>query len=407
MSYSAGPRLTSSDRTQRNNRIARSVPVTAVMVIGIFALCASWAYAGAATSPGDVKALPGRPQESPGIPGTAAGSAGSRGVAVALPSSGPADLAAVGAPGADRGRGSVTIFVNNDGTWRKRSTLTGPTKWDAFGYAVALSGRTLVVGAYGTNRVYIYHQAGTRWHRQASFLGPPHSWYAADVAISGPTVVVGDSGGIDGSAYIYHRSGSVWSRQALIGDPSTNDGLFGLAVAISGRTALIGGGAGAYIFVRSRSSWVRQATLVNSGSTFGAAVAISGSTVVIGQPGAYGGIGRVYVYTSSGRTWRRTAKLKDPDPRVKLAAFGTAVTISGPRILIGAPSGYLNTPRCGAAFDFARAGSRWHYRARVINPGCKPGDEFGMAAALLGRTAFIGAPAKNHGAGAAYEITVP
>lgn len=80
-------------------------------------------------------------------------------------------------------------------------------------------------------------------------------------------------------------------------------------------------------------------------------------------------------------------------------------TTRGIRIVIGAPNA---GPRgCGAAYDFARAGTVWREKAKIAGPGCASSDAFGLAVAMSGRTAIIGSPGKNNSAGTVYELTVP
>ena len=78
-----------------------------------------------------------------------------------------------------------------------------------------------------------------------------------------------------GSAYVFVRSGTTWSQQQKLtaGDGATDD-LFGLSVAISGETVVVGAhrddiGANsdqgsAYVFVRSGTTWSQQQKLTAS-----------------------------------------------------------------------------------------------------------------------------------------------
>jgi hypothetical protein len=129
--------------------------------------------------------------------------------------------------------------------------------------------------------------------------------FGNSVAILGETVVVGaprDAGATGsnlGSAYVFVRSGGVWSQQQRLeaSDAAERD-LFGTSVAISGETVVVGtdgddGPAGndqgsAYVFVRSGGVWSQQQKLENpdptGGEFFGISVAISGETIVVGTP---------------------------------------------------------------------------------------------------------------------------
>ena len=109
----------------------------------------------------------------------------------------------------------------------------------------------------------------------------------------------GTAGLRQGSAYVFVRSGGVWSQQQkLLASDAASVDRFGSSVAISGETVVVGapvddGAAGfdqgsAYVFVRSGEVWSQQQKLEASDAAaddqFGISVAISGETVVVGAP---------------------------------------------------------------------------------------------------------------------------
>jgi hypothetical protein len=149
---------------------------------------------------------------------------------------------------------------------------------DNFGYSVAVSGDTVVVGANledscttGVNSTpnelaldsgaaYVFTRSGTTWSQQAYLKASntgASDQFGAMVAVSGDTVVVGAYGedssttGVDstpnedgdraGAAYVFTRSGTTWSQQAYL--KASNTGAidrFGLSVAVSGDTVVVG-----------------------------------------------------------------------------------------------------------------------------------------------------------------------
>jgi uncharacterized repeat protein (TIGR01451 family) len=103
------------------------------------------------------------------------------------------------------------------------------------------------------------------------------------------------------------RSGATWSQQQeLTGSDPAADDRFGISVAVSGDTVVVGASAAnssagsAYVFVRSGATWAQQAQLTPSdaagGGYFGNSVAISGNTVLVGAFGHRS----AYVYENSG-----------------------------------------------------------------------------------------------------------
>src|SRR4030095_277542 len=124
------------------------------------------------------------------------------------------------------------------------------------------------------------------------------------VGISDDTVVVGahadnTAAGTDaGSVYVFVRSGTAWSlQQKLTAEDAASFDFFGVSVAISGDTVVVGAygddtaagsdAGSAYVLVRSVTPWSLQQNLTAEdgapADVFGAAVAISGDTVVVGS----------------------------------------------------------------------------------------------------------------------------
>ena len=78
------------------------------------------------------------------------GSAGDNfGYSVAISGS----TAVVGAPFKNSNKGTVYVFTHSGSTWSKQAELTASDAFPGadFGFSVAISGSTLVVGAYGKN----------------------------------------------------------------------------------------------------------------------------------------------------------------------------------------------------------------------------------------------------------------
>jgi len=226
------------------------------------------------------------------------------------------DTVVVGAPqDDDKGTdsGSAYVFVRTGGTWTPQAKLVPAdgTAGDRFGYAVAVDGDTLVVGAQwdddkGTDSgsAYVFTRTGATWTQQAKLLaadGAAYDDFGTAVAIDGDTVVVGaykddDKGADSGSAYVFTRTGGTWAQQSKLvpADGEVYDE-FGYAVAINANTIVVGAhkdddkrdaSGSAYVFVRTGGTWTQQAKLTAAdgaaGDRFGYAVAIDGDTVVVG-----------------------------------------------------------------------------------------------------------------------------
>jgi hypothetical protein len=236
------------------------------------------------------------------------------------------------------------------------------------------------------------------------------------VAISASTLVVGAraKGSYTGAAYVFVRSGTVWSQQAELtapdGGPNT---AFGVSVAISGSTAVVGAyglnsykGA-AYVFVRAVTTWSQQAELTAAdgvgGDEFGWSVAFSGSTALVGAHGKNGFNGAAYVFVRSGTSWSHKQTEFTPNDSVGVDDFGDSVAISGSTVVVGA----TYNKDAGAAYVFVHSRTAWSLEAKLTATDGVASDAFGKSVALSGTTLVAGAPHKNSTTGAAYVFVLP
>jgi hypothetical protein len=321
---------------------------------------------------------------------------------------------------------------------------------DVFGRSVAVSGNTAVVGAQsaGTGNsagsAYVFVRTGAPgsevWTEQAKLTAPDAAAFdnfGVSVALSGDTAVVGADQDDDhpvgatneGSAYVFVRTGApgseVWIQQAkLIASDMGWDDNFGISVAVSGDTAVVGAygdspSGSAYVFVRTGTIWSEQAKLkasdaAPSGDTFGNSVAVSGDTVVIGafQDDHLGGsdAGSAYVFIRSGGVWTEQQKLTASDAAA-VDNFGRSVALSGSTVVIGAYGDtHAGGAVAGSAYVFLRTGTLWSEQDKLTASDAIDGDRFGISVAVSGDTAVVGAYFDNHpfglaDAGSAYVFT--
>ena len=220
--------------------------------------------------------------------------------------------------GANWGQGSVYVFARSGVSWTQQQKLIANDgeSFDNFGIAVTLSSDTLVVGAIGDKiganqsqgSAYVFTRSGGIWTQQQKLVandGAADDWFGWAIALDGDMLVVGarnDDIGANtdqGSAYVFTRSDSTWTQQQkLVANDGAAGDNFGTAVALDGDMLVVGalndvvGANGrqgsAYVFGRSGSTWTQQQKLAaNDGQVdddFGAAVALSGHTVFVGAP---------------------------------------------------------------------------------------------------------------------------
>ncbi len=249
--------------------------------------------------------------------------------------------------------------------------------------------------------------------------------YGISVAIDGDTAIVGawgadTTGGADaGAAYVLFRSGGTWSQQAkLIASDGAAIDAFGLSVAISGDTAVVGSflddtpsganAGSAYVFTRSGTVWTQQAKLTASDAaaddTFGISVAIDGDTIVVGSESddtpAGSDTGSAYVFTRSGTFWTQQAKLTASDGAVG-DRFGYSVAVSGQTAIIGAQGDDTGGgSNAGSAYVFIRCGMVWTQQVKLTASDGAANDSFGVSVSVSGDTAVAGAYTDDTPAGA-------
>ena len=350
----------------------------------------------------------------------------------------------VGAPYDDlsaENSGVVKVFDSSSGALLHVIPNPSPAPYDFFGCSVAISGSRVVVGAYqddtgasDTGSVYVYDlSSGTPTVPVASLnnSGPAASdWFGRSVAISGTRLVVGaygdNTGATDaGSAYVYDlSSGTPTAPVATLNNPgpAVND-QFGLSVAISGTRVVVGtyfddtgasDSGSAYVYdLGSGTPTVPVATLNNpipsASGYFGSAVAISGTRVVVGaysdDTGA-NGAGSAYVYDmSSGTPTVPVTTLNNPVPAAG-DFFGWSVAISGTQVVVGAIGDDTGATNAGSAYVYdLSGGAPTAPVATFNNPGPAVNDSFGRSVATSGTQVVVGAIGDDTGAndaGSAY-----
>ena len=319
--------------------------------------------------------------------------------------------------------GSAYFFELCEAKDEKKLTASDGSTSDEFGYAVAVSGETAVIGSrydddYGSNSgsAYVFKRSGSSWTQEqklnASDAGA-NDYFGWSVSVSGDTTVVGaqreDQQGSDaGAAYVFARTGTSWSQQGKLTayDGTTSD-YFGTAVATTSDTAVVGSyldnnargsdAGAAYVFARTGTVWTHQLKIIASDGAandhFGYAVAISGNTALIGSrydDDKGTNSGSAYVYTRSGTSWSVQEKLTASNGGTS-DYFGESVSVSGDLAVVGA---YLEDHRAGdagAAYVYARSGTLWSEQQKLTAQDGQGSDWFGQSVAVSGDKILIGA----------------
>ena len=378
--------------------------------------------------------------------------------------------------------GAAYVFVRSDDGWTQQAYLKASNTdfADRFGYSVAISGDTIVVGAItedsDTNfvngdqsnndadeagAVYVFVRTAGLWTQEA-YLKASNSrrgdQFGFSVSVSGDIVVVGAPfndrfAPSSGAAYVFQRQNGfipTWSEQAFL--KASNAGLadvFGLAVAVSGETIVVGAGledsssmgvngeqfnnqahnsGAAYVFEKRDQNWNQVAYLKSSNTDiddrFGEAVAISDDMIAVGALGESSDsnrvdgnqenndapfAGAVYIFERLAGTWVQQAYIKASNSN-RIDQFGYSVSLSENSLLVGAIGEDSSTDKvngdqfdnsavgAGAAYFFLNEGGRWKQQAYIKATNSESADRFGWSVAVSENTFLIGSSEEDSSA---------
>lgn len=324
--------------------------------------------------------------------------------------------------------GAALVFVRSGRTWSEQQLLV-PSNVDAndhYGFSVAVSGDTLVVGspkedsnsttiagsensndsAPDSGAVFVYTRSGATWTLEA-YIKPsnsmPNNQFGYSVALDGDTLVVGapyedgnqtsitntDSTASpadytseydSGAVYVFKRSGTTWTQDAYIKSANNTGGFnFGKHVAVDSSTLVVG--------VPDEDS---NQTSITNGTTASSDTSLEDS-------------GAVFVYLKDGGgSWAQEAYIKASN-NDSYDSFGSAISVSSDTIVVGAPQEDSNAQSIstgtstnddesasGAAYIFTRSGTTWSLEAYIKGFNTEAGDLFAHSVAVDGDDLVVG-----------------
>ncbi len=327
--------------------------------------------------------------------------------------------------------GAVYAYELVDASYVQRTKLIASdgASGDSFGAAIDISGDTAIIGAWkdnlaagsGAGSAYVFDRVGSNWLQRVKLQAPDAATadgFGIAAAISGGTIIIGafndDVNGVGasaGSAHVYRLNAGNWIHSAqLFASDGNQFARFGGSVAISGEHLLIGArnadaDAGAvYAFIQSAGTVNFQSKLLasDSGLTdgFGYAIALDGNTALIGAPNhSVSGIatGAAYIFTRGAAGWAQQSKLVEPAAQAS-DQFGYTVALIGTEAVIGMPfsgTGVGSCLDCGSASFYQRFGANWTRISRLLAINQENSENLGVAVALTQDGAIVGAPTAN------------
>ena len=328
--------------------------------------------------------------------------------------------------------GSASVFDAVTGQQLFKLTGSDSVTFDQFGRSVAISGTTAIVGApfhdtvvgVASGAAYLFD---TTTGQQLFKLIPSDAgapdWFGWSVAISGTTAIVGahrnsDAGSESGSAYLFDTTTGQELFKLTASDAAEFD-RFGYSVAIAGTTAIVGAytedGVGSasgavYVFDTTTGQEVFKLTAADAAQSdfFGFSVAISGSTAIIGAYGdndAGANSGSAYLFDTT--TGQQFFKLTASDAAMG-DDFGFSVALAGTTAIVGTHKDDDGGMDSGSAYVFDTTTGQQLFKLTASDAAAE--DFFGTSVAISGAAAIvgaIGADAAGVDSGSAYVLIRP
>ena len=297
----------------------------------------------------------------------------------------------------DRGfdAGAGYVFVREGDTWVQQAKLLANdgAALDHAGWAIDLDGDTVILSAHNNDdagsssgSAYVFvRDAKNNWTQEAKLTASDaaaNDDFGHDVAVSGETIIVGaykddDHGSSSGSVYVFERDAEdLWQQTDKLTASDANTGYhYGRFLDLQGDTALIGSpfhhplnfGA-AYIVRRSEGAWLEVEMLIADDPAtqewFGSSVSIDGEIALIGSfYGQGNNVGEAYIFHNTGDDlWTLVANPTAFDGSIG-DGFGRMVALHAGNVVVGASVDDAPGVDSGSAYTF------W-----IDCPGDVPGD---------------------------------
>lgn len=350
------------------------------------------------------------------------------------------DLAFVSAPAPIARPGAVYVFERNGDLWEETQKISGtppdgtPPNWsDFFGWSLALSGDTLVVGAPDVfspmmgpvGGAYVFTRSGDGAWEESQLLGAPVpatlDMFGGSSAFSGDALLVGawSRNAQQGAMYVFQRDGDTWAmtQEVTASDGTPGDGhQFGSDIAADGDRVLVGAAGpdwtstgeydpgAVYVFANDAGTLTEVQKLAPAdsapGDQFGFSVALDGTTAVVGAPAADANgnfkQGAAYVFDASGGDFAEVAKLVAADGEA-FDQLGQAVAVRDGLAMIGMwshndePGSTPPPPKPGIVHLFHGSASGWTAGAVLAASDGTNDNSFGWDVATDGASLLVGA----------------
>ena len=322
--------------------------------------------------------------------------------------------------------GAVYVFsIESDGTLTYQQKIEPATRF-RFGNTLAADGDWAAIGesSGSGSKVHLYQRSGSTWSPTQLILigdvpdtpGITVRSLSSFMAMDGDLLAIGNTnanvaaGNITnaGAVVLYRRGlNSIWSHEAtLISSAPLGASGFGVALAVSGNTLLVGADndldgevrrGRAYVFQRTAGQWAQAASLAipdAEGARFGWSVALDGDVAIVGcatcniaddGPGSAGSFFAYERNLGGGNNWGLRGEFVGSQP-VGIDLFSSSLRLRGGALLVGSPGNGAKR-----AYFFRRTFNGDWQEAFILQSTDQNNTVFGGSVEFVGGRATIGA----------------
>jgi len=340
------------------------------------------------------------------------------------------EFAAVSAPGETYDNlisaGAVYLYRLKNNEWKffQKIIPSDPALMKMFGQSIKLSGFTLLIGApednIKTGAVYVYKFDG-KWNEVKKITSPDEkqfTGFGTSVDYKNGTALITSIGNkkniyASGIVYIYNVSDDDFLLDAVVSSPEeNNDDLFGSSALIISKTDIVVSSPRAnssvnncgivYSYIKQDGEWKLKQSLVSqklmSEGLFGSSISYSEGRLLIGAmqekiDSAISGAAYLFHLHEEGK-WILEEKFS-PDNKQNHDYFGMATFINKEVLVIGSPKWDIDQLNrngdMGSADVYSLSDSGWIMAGKIIPQDGASDDHFGMAISSFENTLLIGA----------------
>ncbi|MDN3725492.1 T9SS type A sorting domain-containing protein [Aequorivita sp. SDUM287046] len=345
-----------------------------------------------------------------------------------------ASFAVVGASRETIASGAAYVYEKDgQGNWSlaQRLAAADPNQGAEYGggvkfstdFLVVAAGRADIGNAQRAGALYVYNYSNNNWDFNTKLVASDLTSEAklgmnpTSLDVEGNTIVAGAPGENvwTGSVYVFKREAGMWieAQKIFSPTPQTSD-VFGVGVALSGDYLVVGANevdgrkGAAYIYLKNGNGQFEYVQTVmasdaSNDSFFGTAVSISGDQMVIGAYGATAEQGAAYIFERNAQgIWTEVQKITG-NSSSESTHFGWCTDMQQNHIVVSAP--HLFGMEEGEVYFYKRNGSGTWMEDQMIQGNDTAGEDFfGWSVAIHQDGIIVGAPWEDHDANGGNEI---